>query len=354
MSPRFVLRHPLGAPATLDVADGRWVAPEGDASEVVGGDLWALPGLVDGHAHLARGRLDYEPGDLDGALRRAKEALDAGVTLLLDKGWRDTTTIEVARILDPAERPEIEAAGRIISSIGGYYPGFALEVGPDELGREVEAQTGVGLGWVKLIGDWPRTGIGPVANFDERQLRHAVEVAEEANCRVAIHTMAREMPSLAVAAGVHSIEHGLFLAEDDIDLLAGRGGMWVPTVLRVEETIRQLGSESSGGRLLSEGLRNVGELLALAVEAGVRVLAGTDLIGSPARVAAEAIRLGEHGLSNRQLVDAVSISARLATGRPVWFEPGAWADAVFYSSDPVSQPAVLLHPTHVLWRGRMR
>ena len=25
---------------------------------------------------------------------------------------------------------------------------------------------GEGAGWVKLIGDWPRKGVGPVANFD--------------------------------------------------------------------------------------------------------------------------------------------------------------------------------------------
>ena len=344
----------MGDLVTRDVVDGRWAEPEGEAAEVVGEDMWALPGLVDAHAHLAAERLDYEPGDLEGALRRARESLQAGVTLILDKGWRDTTTIEVARLLDPGERPDIEAAGRIIASKGGYYPGFALEVGPDELGREVEAQASVGLGWVKLIGDWPRKGIGPVANFDESQLRLAVEVAESAGSRVAIHTMARDVPSRAVAAGVHSIEHGLFLTEDDLGVLGSRRGMWVPTVLRVEETIAQLGEDSSGGRLLGEGLANVRRLLPLAAESGVMILAGTDLIGSPARVAAEAIRLGEHGLSNRQLVEAVSMSARVATGRTGWFESGTSADAVFYASDPVAEPGVLSQPASMVRRGQVK
>jgi imidazolonepropionase-like amidohydrolase len=353
MSVRFLLRDPLGETVSRDAADGRWVVAEGPADTTVGERLWALPGLVDAHAHLAAERLDYQPGDFEGAMQRARESLQAGVTLILDKGWRDSTTIEVARHLAPGDRPEIEAAGRIIAAEDGYYPGFAIEVGDSGLGAEVAAQAGVGLGWVKLIGDWPRRGVGPVANFDEAQLRVAVEVAEASDARVAIHTMAREVPSLAVAAGVHSIEHGLFLTEDDVAALAGREGIWVPTVGRIEETIAQLGVGSSGGRLLSEGLENVQRLLPSAAEAGVRILAGTDLVGSPTRVAEEAIRLGGCGLSNRQLVEAVSISGRAATGRSFRFEPGTWADAVLYPADPVIEPAVLSHPAAVVRMGRL-
>lgn len=351
MSIRFVLRDPLGEEAVRDVVDGRWAPAEGDAESVVGEGLWALPGLVDGHAHLAVERLDYEPGDFEGAVRRARESLAAGVTLLLDKGWRDLTTIEVERHLPPEQRPDIEAAGRVIAAQEGHFPDFAIEVEPGELGSVVAAEAAAGLGWVKLFGDWPRKGRGPVANFDEDELRLAVEIAEMSNARVAIHTMAREVPSTAVAAGVHSIEHGLFLTEDDVAVLGSRGGMWVPTIRRVKATIAQLGTGSSGGKLLSEGLQNIQRLLPLAVEAGVRVLAGTDLVGSPAEVAEEALELAGSGLDNRQTVEAVSASARAATGRPFRFENGTWADAVFFSEDPVAEPSVLSHPSVVLRMG---
>ncbi|MBW3666868.1 MAG: amidohydrolase family protein [Actinobacteria bacterium] len=353
MSHRFLLRDPLGDVVTRDVVDGRWVPAEGKADTVVGEGLWALPGLVDAHAHLAVERLDYEPGDLEGAMRRARESLAAGVTLVLDKGWRDLTTIEVERHLPPEERPDIEAAGRIIAVDEGYFPGFAIEVGPGELGKVVATEAAAGLGWVKLIGDWPRKGRGPVANFDADDLRLAVEVAETSNARVAIHTMAREVPSLAVAAGVHSIEHGLFLTDEDIASLGARQGMWVPTIRRVKATITQLGPGSSGAKLLSEGLQNVSRLLPLAAEAGVRVLAGTDLVGSPAQVAREAIELGENGLGNREMVEAVSSAARAGTGRPRGFESGGWADAVLYPEDPVAEPEVLSHPAVVVRMGRM-
>lgn len=336
-----------------DIVDGRWAEATGAADQVLGAGLWALPGLVDAHAHLASAELNYEPGDLEGAEDRARRSLEAGVTFLLDKGWADDTTIRLIATVPREERPEIEAAARMIASEDGYYPGFAREVTPEELESAVRSEAESGAGWVKLSGDWPRRGIGPVANFDEAELRTAVRVAADAGARVAIHTMARDVPSMAVAAGVQSIEHGLFLQEEDLQPLAARGGMWVPTVLRCEATLQQLGAESSGGKLFVEGLDRIARLLPLAVEAGVHVLAGTDLIGSPANVAAEAVKLAAYGLSNARIVDAVSTSAFIATGREAAFAVGAPADAVLFGENPIDDPAVLEHPAHVIRLGRV-
>ena len=352
MSTRFVLRTPWGGAVTRDVVDGCWQEPSGDASQVIGEGLWALPGLVDAHAHLASDAL-FAPGDFNSALKRAREALAAGVTLIIDKGWCDDTTIRVEATLDPSERPDIEAARRIIAVPDGYYPGFGLEVGPDDLEERVVEEAESGLGWVKVVGDWPRRGRGPVTNFTEGELRRVVEAAGSGGARVAIHTMAPETPSIAVAAGVHSIEHGLFLTEDDIGLLGERRGIWVPTLLRVEDLVVSLGPESSGGRLLAEGLKNVRRLLPLAVEAGVFILSGTDLVGSPADVAAEALKLSEYGLTGSQVVASVGFAGHDATGRSTSFVPGAPADVVFFAVNPAEEPKVLAHPALVVRRGRV-
>ena len=354
MNVRFTLRSPDGATVQRTVVDGRWEEPGGSRQEQFGEDLFALPGLVDAHAHLATAELNFKPGVLDGALERTREALTAGVTLIIDKGWSDTTTMEVIASLDRAERPEIEAAGRIIASHDGYYPHFGREVDGSELVDTVAAEARSGAGWVKLIGDWPRRGIGPLANFTEAELSAAVTEAAQHGARVAIHTMAHEVPSAAVRAGVHSIEHGLFLTEDDVALLGNRSGMWVPTVLRSEITLGQLGAESTGGKLFREGLDNIKDLIPLAVEAGVHVLAGTDLVGSPADVADEAIALSRYGLSNAQVLDSVSSAAFIATGRSASFELGSEANAVFFRSNPIEDLEVLKHPAAVLRMGRLQ
>ncbi len=331
---------------------GRWVEPTGSVDETIGTGMWAIPGLVDAHAHLAADRL-FAPGVFPDAVARAKEALAAGVTLILDKGWTDSTTIDVIEAVAAEDRPEIESAARIIAAPDGYMPGFGLRVEPGDIGAAVSAEAAGGRGWVKLIGDWPRRGQGPVSNFDESQLRTAVQAAETAGARVAIHTMAREVPSLAVAAGVHSIEHGLFLTEDDLGPLGRRAGMWVPTVLRCEATVSQLGTGSSGGRLLSEGLDGLGGMFQQAIDAGVHVLAGTDLIGAPADVAAEAIRLADYGLTPAQVLAAVSTDGFAATGRDSGFSFGSPADAVFFAESPLQELGVLAHPVAVMRKGRL-
>lgn len=191
-------------------------------------------------------------------------------------------------------------------------------------------------------------------NFEEGQLVEAVSAAEAVGARVAIHTMAREVPGLAVRAGVHSIEHGLFLTEGDVEILGSRSGMWVPTVLRVEETIRELGGTSSGGKLLLEGLENTSRLLPYALEAGVRVLAGSDLVGAPADISKEAIRLADLGLSARQAVEAVGSAAFDATGRSTGFEPGSPANAVLFPENPITTIEVLATPSAVIRLGMIR
>ena len=105
-----------------------------------------------------------------------------------------------------------------------------------------------------------------------------------------------------MAAGVDSIEHGLFLTAEDVTALGARGGCWVPTVAAMEATRDELGPTSSGGRLFAQGLDNVRSLLPGALEQGVVVLAGTDLQVPHGQVAAEALRLHEYGLSPAEVV----------------------------------------------------
>lgn len=351
MAFRYLLRQPSGEVTIRSVSDSKWA--DDAEGETVGADWWALPGLVDAHSHISAAELDYQPGNLEEAIGRAGDALRAGVTLLLDKGWTDETAVEVFRQVPVDQRPDIEAAARLIANHSGYYPGFAREIDPGDIAESVREEAQAGEGWVKVVGDWPRRGVGPVANFSETELRLVVAVAEQNGARVAIHTMAEGVPSTAVKAGVHSIEHGLFLTPADLDLLGSRGGMWVPTFLRIEATLQQLGPDSSGGKLLAKGIRNAASLLSDAVDAGVRVLAGTDLVGSPADIAAEAFKLMDYGLGPAQMLDAVSTAGLEATGRSVEFDVGAPADAVFFPANPLHEPGVLAHPAMVLRHGRV-
>ena len=176
---------------------------------------------------------------------------------------------------------------------------------PGDVGEAAAVAAKEGAGWVKLIGDWPRKGLGPVANFDEAALGEAVAAAREHEGQCGTHHGPRSIDGSS--GGVDSIEHGLFLSDHDLEMLGARGGCWVPTVVQMEATISQLGERSSGGRLLIEGLENVRARLGAAVDAGVHVLTGTDLVIGSHEVAREAVRLWEMGLAPEAVI-AVSWS----------------------------------------------
>lgn len=314
--------------------------------------FWALPGLADCHAHLAADSLATVDvgGEIEAVKRRAFAQLDRGVFLVIDKGWRDDV---VLRLLDepPATRPHLEAAARIITGVHGYFPGFAVEVDDDALAGAV-AEANIKGGWVKLVGDWPQRGRGPVLNFGEEALARACEIAHAAGAKVAIHTMAPDMPARAVRAGVDSIEHGLYLTTADLEELGRRGGAWVPTIANAEDIVAGFGPGSTAARVLGDGLENLRGLLPLAAEAGVTVLAGTDLGLQHGEVATEVLRLNQYGLDGLAAVDAAGPAAyRYLALSP--FSVGATADLLLFERDPVTDLAVLATPAAGMRAGRI-
>lgn len=336
-----------GISRELTVIDGHFRPPgEPVDRELNTGKWWAVAGLADCHAHLGGGAGD-ENADSADVLERTKRSawaqLEGGVFLVADKGAGDDITL---RVLDepPTRRPELHMAGKIITNPGGYYGGFALEVDEGDLIGAVRDATGGGATWVKLIGDWPRKGVGAVTNFSESAMRQAVEVAHAAECRVAIHAAAPETSSLAVAAGIDSIEHGLFLNADDLVALGARGGAWVPTIVAMEAIRDMLGAESSGGRLFAEGLDNVREILSTAGSAGVAVLAGSDIEVPHGGISAEALKMAEYGLSAPEVVHATTTAAYEYLGSDHSFEPGGHADVLFFDADPREDLSVLERP----------
>ena len=330
---------------------GLWKAATRGSAPDLGHGLWATNGLADAHAHLAA-TAERDHGDPVGIRERAFACLRRGAFLIVDKGWSDTTVVATLSSVPPEERPDWEAAGHMIAVPGGYYPDFAIEVDPGDLADVVADGVASGRGWVKLVGDWPRKGRGALANFSEDDLRDAVEVAHRGGARVSIHTMAPDVPSVAVRAGVDSIEHGLFLSQSDLEMLGERHGAWVPTVLRMEQTAEMLGSDSTGGRLIRDGLDNVASLLS-SVPEGVAVLAGSDMAIAPGDVGPEVVRLMDLGLEPQRAVEAATTAAFEYLSRPTGFNPGRPADAVFFAQDPLQNPNALLNPVAVMRSGKL-
>jgi imidazolonepropionase-like amidohydrolase len=157
-----------------------------------------------------------------------------------------------------------------------------------------------------------------------------------------VHTQQAGGGAVAVAAGVDSVEHGMWLDPELLTRMAGQGTALTPTLHGLEQVLPEVlrRDDSPGRRWFVEGARAHASLVAAAAEAGVRVLAGTDSL--------------PHGriMDEVRALAAASWDARAYLGLP-GLEPGAPADAVVYAEDPRTDLDQLDHPIAVVLRGRL-
>lgn len=340
-----------GASFDLSSVDGTWSPGSGSADLDLSG-LFVLPGLVDAHVHLSADTLDVDTVvDRDRIADRAQAARDRGVFDLLDKGWSDDLVLEMA-LAHRFEGVRVHAAGVMLHPEDGYWTDFGLVVEGDGL-VEACAEIAGRRPWVKVVGDWPRRGQGALPNYSEAVLADAVGAAHERGARVAIHTMAPDVASMAVRAGVDSIEHGLFVTRQDLEMLAARGGVWVPTVLRMHAVLAEMRPGSTGAEVVGRGIDNVRRLLPVAADLGVSVLAGSDLAVGASEIGAEIDALVRMGLPAAAAVAGASFGAHRVLGIEAGLRPGRPAELVAYDRDPLHDPSVMIEPVVVVSKGEV-
>jgi imidazolonepropionase-like amidohydrolase len=318
-------------------------------------DAFLVPGLVDAHAHLslASPAPDSAP-PRERALASGRVQLDAGVCLVREPGSPDAGAVGLG---PDDDMPRVFTAGRFLAPPGRYVPGLARDVVDDELPDAAVAELRAGGGtWAKVIGDFPLGQPRITRTYGAEALAEAARRVHAAGGRIAIHCTLPEVVQDALEAGFDSLEHGSFLRPDQIDAAVRAGVAWVPTLTigdGVRAMVRALGFDEAWVREVDAGLDRQPEVLRLAAEAGVTVLAGTDAgMGPHGEVAGEVSLLRSAGLPAALALGAASWTARSWLGLPC-IEVGAPADLVAYRDDPRENPAVLGSPTQVLLDGRV-
>jgi imidazolonepropionase-like amidohydrolase len=339
----------------LFVVDGRIRFDPPDrpsTTEWVAHDGWIIPGLVDAHNHLvlASGLPDSAP-EADHILASAKRELQAGVLLLREPG----SPVPATDIGPEVGLPRTIAAGRFLAPPGGYIPGFATEVRADVLPDAAVRTARSSGGWVKLIGDWPGdTGL-LVAHWDPQALATAVRQVHAIGGRVAIHANLPTVIEWAIEAGVDSIEHGTFVGEEHLPAMATRSVAWVPTLVIERPLIGMISHLGEPGPVIAEiadALRRQPSMVRRAVEAGVRVLAGTDAgLVRHGLIVDEIECLIRGGVEPLAALGAASWDARSFLGLTS-IEDGGHADLVVYDRDPEADPSVLRTPAAIVLDGR--
>src|SRR5947209_1815615 len=360
---------------------GDWPAAAGFM--VVSG-MPVLPGLIDCHDHMAnhryslehRWRLD-EPQSTR-HLRTAavlKQTLAAGYTMIRDAAGLD---VGFRRAIDEGllEGPRLVLSLSITSPIGGIgdavspsglplddcccIPGDPL-VPPSvvtsvaDVRDVVRKMVRAGADVIKCAttgGASSRPGHGPrdhAFNLDE--MRTLVDEARAHDRRVMCHALGGHGLDIAIEAGVNSIEHGCYLAENPrhLERMAERGIFFTPTLLVYEYHRR---SPQPHVRERAEALREAHvAAVRRALELGVRVVAGTDAggHGHPAN-AGELECLVRAGMSPMQALQAATGWAAECLGREDelgTLAPGKLADIVVVDGDPLADIAILCDPARI-------
>jgi imidazolonepropionase-like amidohydrolase len=316
----------------------------GEGTETALPGRFGLPGLVDSHCHLTAGVDEKGPRlfGADFARARLDELAQAGVSAVRDVGGERSVTLKLAA--NPEDgRPVVLAAGRFLAPKGRYFPRMHEPVPPEELLAAVAAELDDGATWLKLVADFPAVGPdGPIrdspieATYELDLVEAMVNAAHLRGARVAAHTNT-EIVSDLVRLGVDSIEHGTSITAEDLEALGAHGGAWTPTlsasVVNKPDDQQDLVERR---RVRSEYLTS---MLSIAGRYGVRVLAGSDIVGS---VAGEVDLLVKHGLTVDEALAAATTSAQDYLGLT------GTGNLVTYDADPREHPEILATPTAVV------
>ncbi|WP_431727000.1 amidohydrolase family protein [Verrucosispora sp. TAA-831] len=257
---------------------------------------YLTPGLANMHTHFSlslpgTGGDDVKmmgPHDLayymaDGARR----TLHCGVTTVRCVAEKDHADFALRRAIAAgrAQGPRIHTAGRALVCTGGHghESSDTLECdGPVGFRHGVRSQIKAGADLIKVMIS------GGIAGEHERintpqlftdELAAVLETAHAWGRKVTAHAGPAEVIGAAVELGLDCVEHGYQLTPQVVARMAEQGTALVPTLLvtRCKEFFDELGvPEWMQCRSLGAGPRHL-ESFAMAVEAGVEVLLGSDM-----------------------------------------------------------------------------
>jgi imidazolonepropionase-like amidohydrolase len=360
------------APADVVVEDGRIVdvgsGLDGDESTDLAGRT-ILPGLFDCHTHVTISHVDlwrvaqqpfsyvfYE------AARNLAATLRIGITSIRDAGGAD---LGIRQAVDDGliAGPRMQISLIMLSQTGGHgddwYPSGAeiplmiphpgrpsgLVDGQDEIRRKVRELVRMGADVIKVATsggvlsprDDPRH-----AHFRPAELETLVEEATAAGIFVMAHAQGEDGIKNAVRAGIRSIDHGIYLDDEAIELMKARGTWFVPTLVAPQGVIDAAEAGVPLPPAVVDKARAVVEIhrsaFRHAVEAGVRIAMGTDSGVTPhGRNLRELALMADGGMRPAAVLEATTRSAAQllgVDGERGTIEPGKLADLVVVSGDP--------------------
>ncbi len=363
-----------------------------DARNIELGACTLMPGLIDAHMHtfgvdsmkldtLATEHAGYRAAR---SLSELREMLHAGFTGARCLG--STIGPQVRRAIDEgfAEGPDLKAAGAFISSTSGTWDsggvpldlaraGGELADGPDGLRRAVRERVRQGADFIKLglskggVRDryhaWGDDPLAQVVCFSLEEVRAAVEEAHRNGLKVSAHAIGDPAVRLALDGGIDIVEHGYGIAAETRLRLAEAQKPVVTTLSQIHyhrQAYEPFRYPEWEREVYERHWQFMSGDFRLGLEAGVRFVLGTDLIGGPTHplkeAAMEFVLATELGMKPEDALRAGTILAAEVLGIEAdagSLSVGKRANLIAVAGNPVEDISTLRRPLLVAKDGRV-
>ena len=311
-----------------------------------------LPALIDCHVHLMLpdGEKNASP------LTRGQDLLQAGIAAVRDAGSKGGTFPKTPLLT-------YVCTGQAISKTGYYGGNLGVSVtDTKDACRAIDRLAKQGAVQIKLIASdifsfnhFGKTGPVP---FCEDELRRIASYAAERGLPVMAHASGDEAVRNCVNAGIHCIEHGYFMSEEALEMLAAKSVYWVPTLAPVAAWLENRKLYNTLSKLQKDTVRrsltHQKARVAKARTLGVHLGAGTDA-GAPGvphgpSLVRELELLHECGLSPREALLAATRTAASICRLPELGElsPGKKAVILAVKGNPLDRLNTLHDPVFLL------
>src|SRR5216110_2495993 len=369
------------------VSDASSTKPPTGATVIDLSKATVLPGLIDSHTHIFLQGEDPAQGGYDDnilkqgiALRAARatvsvrRALEQGFTTLRDvetegAGYGD---VEIKQAIEAGyvPGPRLFVSTRAISTTGGYpLEGYAPELdmpkgaqivdGPVEARKAAREQLDHGADWIKVYmthRSWVdyegRLVSQPTLTVEE--LKAIVDEAHGWQRKVACHAYNGIGLQRALDGGCDSIEHGLEMTDAQIEQMKRQGTWYCPTLSPYYYDWAPADTPAGKRDRARAAVHEI--TFKKALQAHLKIVFGTDMGGMPwtEPIAQEFKRMVGLGMAPMDAIQSATSRAGEMLdmkGEIGVLAPGAYAEVIAVSGDPLKDIAALGKVTFVMHDG---
>lgn len=369
----------VGRGGEVDVPEGADVI---DASGMV-----LMPGLIDAHVHFSGARSHKfserivvpEGVRLLRAAKDAEAALEAGFTTMKCCGGKNSLYLKRAINEGTILGPRIVAAGYALTQTFGhgdmhYFPldyvkklNPALCDGKEDCIRAARFALREGADFIKVSttgGVMSERDRPESTQYTLEELEAIVQEARHVRTFCTAHAQGTSGVKNAINAGFKTIDHGIYLDDEAIEMMKERDVILVPTFSIVKQIIEHgadHGMVEWGLRKAKEAYKAHIDSCRRAYKAGVKIASGTDFGSAPLlRMGTNAMELGllieNCCLTPMEAITAATKTAAEACGLEKeigTLETGKQADLIVVDGDPLDDIKVLqdLHLIKIVMKG---